>query len=59
MGGRVNIEKNRVLLDRADLRWLTLQMIIEVFDQSDFQIKASMPRIFNDRNREIYLPIIE
>jgi hypothetical protein len=30
-----------------------------MLDQSGFQIEAIMPRIFNERNREVFLPIIE
>lgn len=30
-----------------------------MFDQSGFQIEAGMPRIFNEPNREVFLPIIE
>jgi len=47
------------LLDRTHLRWFTRQTIIELFDQSGFQIEAGSPRIFNEPNRETFLPIIE
>lgn len=47
------------LLDRTHLRWFTRQTIIELFDQSGFQIEAGSPRIFNEPNREAFLPIIE
>jgi 2-polyprenyl-3-methyl-5-hydroxy-6-metoxy-1,4-benzoquinol methylase len=47
------------LLDKTHLRWFTRQTIIEMFDQLGFQIEAGMPRIFNEPNREIFLPIIE
>ena len=47
------------LLDRTHLRWFTRQTIIEIFDQSGFQIEVGVPRIFNDPNREVFLPIIE
>lgn len=47
------------LLDRTHLRWFTRQTLIEMFDQSGFQIEAGMPRIFNEPNREVFLPIIE
>lgn len=47
------------LLDRTHLRWFTRQTIIEMFDQSGFQIEAGMPRIFNEPDREKFLPIIE
>ena len=29
-----------------------------MFDQSGFQIETGMPRIFNEPNRELFLPII-
>lgn len=47
------------LLDRTHLRWFTRQTIIELFDQSGFQIEAGMPRIFDEPAREAFLPIIE
>mgnify|MGYP006142908667 CR=1 FL=1 len=47
------------LLDRTHLRWFTRQTIIEMFEQSGFQIEAAIPRIFNEPNREVFLPIIE
>lgn len=47
------------LLDMTHLRWFTRQTIIEMLDQSGFKIEAGMPRIFNEPNREIFLPIIE
>ena len=47
------------LLDKTHLRWFTRQTIIEMLDQSGFQIEAGMPRIFNEPSREVFLPIIE
>ena len=47
------------LLDKTHLRWFTRQTIIEMFDQTGFRIEAGAPRIFEDPNREVYLPIIE
>ena len=47
------------LLDKTHLRWFTRQTIIEMLDQSGFQIEAGMPRIFNEPSREMFLPIIE
>lgn len=47
------------LLDRTHLRWFTRQTIIEMFDGAGFKIEAGAPRIFDEPNREIYLPIIE
>ena len=47
------------LLDKTHLRWFTRQTIIEMLDQSGFQIETGLPRIFNEPNREVFLPIIE
>ena len=47
------------LLDKTHLRWFTRQTIIEMFDQSGFKIDAHIPRIFNEANRELFLPVIE
>lgn len=47
------------LLDKTHLRWFTRQTIIEMFEQSGFEMDAGMPRIFNEPNREVFLPIIE
>ena len=47
------------LLDKTHLRWFTRQTIIEMLDQSGFQIEVGMPRIFNEPSREVFLPIIE
>ena len=47
------------LLDKTHLRWFTRQTLIEMFDHSGFQIEAGMPRIFNEPNKETFLPIIE
>lgn len=47
------------LLDRTHLRWFTRQTIVEMFDQAGFQIEAGIPRIFDEPNREPFLPIIK
>jgi 2-polyprenyl-3-methyl-5-hydroxy-6-metoxy-1,4-benzoquinol methylase len=47
------------LLDRTHLRWFTRQTIIEMLEQSGFQLEAGIPRIFNEPNRDVFLPIIE
>jgi len=47
------------LLDRTHLRFFTRQTIIEMFELSGFKIEAGEPLIFNEPNREIFLPIIE
>ena len=46
------------LLDRTHLRWFTRQTIIEMFDKAGFEIEVGMQRIFNEPNREVFLPII-
>lgn len=51
--------ENFGLLDKTHLRWFTRQTIIEMFDQSGFKIDTHIPRIFNEVNRELFLPIIE
>jgi 2-polyprenyl-3-methyl-5-hydroxy-6-metoxy-1,4-benzoquinol methylase len=47
------------LLDKTHLRWFTRQTIFEMFDQAGFEIESGVPRIFNEPNRELFLPIIE
>ena len=47
------------LLDRTHLRWFTRQTIIESFREAGFEIVAGKPRIFNEPNRERFLPLIE
>lgn len=46
------------LLDRTHLRWFTRQTIIELFDQAGFHIEAGLPRIFNEPDQDLFLPII-
>lgn len=46
------------LLDRTHLRWFTRQTMIEMFDQTGFQIVEGMPRIFHEPAREAYLDVI-
>lgn len=47
------------LLDRTHLRWFTRKTMIEMFDQTGFTIEAGKPRIFNEPNRNRFLPYIE
>jgi SAM-dependent methyltransferase len=47
------------LLDRTHLRWFTRKTIIDMFDATDFRIVAGYPRIFNEPNKDKFLPIIE
>lgn len=46
------------LMDRTHLRWFTRQTIVELFDQAGFIIEVGIPRIFNEPQRENFLPII-
>lgn len=46
------------LMDRKHLRWFTRQTIVELFDQAGFVIEEGLPRIFNEPQREKFLPII-
>jgi len=46
------------LLDKTHLRWFTRQTIFELFDQTGFVITEGIPRIFDEPNRERFLPII-
>lgn len=47
------------LLDRTHLRWFTRQTIIEMFDQAGFTIAEGVPRIFEEPQRDRFLPAIE
>lgn len=47
------------LLDKTHLRWFTRQTIIEMFEQAGFKIEAGQPRIFNEPNKDLFLPLIE
>lgn len=46
------------LLDKTHLRWFTRQTIIEMFGQVGFAIEEGIPRIFNEPQRDIFLPVI-
>lgn len=46
------------LLDRSHLRWFTRLTIIEMFENAGFKIIGGVPRIFNEPNREKFLPAI-
>jgi len=46
------------LMDKTHLRWFTRQTIIEMFSKAGFRIVEGFPRIFNEPNRDIFLPII-
>ena len=46
------------LLDRTHLRWFTRQTIMELFKDTGFDVIECSPRIFNEPNRETFLPVI-
>lgn len=46
------------LLDRTHLRWFSRQTMIELFETSGFRIIEGIPRIFNEPNRDKFLPLI-
>ena len=46
------------LLDRTHLRWFTRQTIIEMFSEAGFQLVAGGPRIFDEPDRDKFLPLI-
>ena len=46
------------ILDRTHLRWFTRQTIVEMFHGAGFEIQEGLPRIFDEPNRELFLPVI-
>lgn len=46
------------LMDKTHLRWFTRQTIVEMFDKVGFIIEEGFPRIFDEPQREIFLPVI-
>ena len=46
------------LLDRTHLRWFTRQSIIELFSTQGFKLVEGIPRIFDEPDREKYLPLL-
>lgn len=46
------------LLDKTHLRWFTKQTIIEMFNETGFQVVTYIPRIFNEPKRDRFLPVI-
>jgi len=50
--------ENSGLMDRTHLRWFTRQTIVELFDQAGFIIEEGLPRIFDEPQRESFLPLI-
>jgi hypothetical protein len=47
-----------MITDRTHLRWFTRQTIVELFDQAGFIIREGVPRIFDEPQKEAFLPII-
>jgi trans-aconitate methyltransferase len=47
------------LLDRTHLRFFSRQTILEMFDEAGFTVTACIPRIFEEPEREQFLPLIE
>ncbi|MBU3588900.1 bifunctional 2-polyprenyl-6-hydroxyphenol methylase/3-demethylubiquinol 3-O-methyltransferase UbiG [Polynucleobacter sp. 80A-SIGWE] len=50
--------EDRGLMDKTHLRWFTRQTIIEMFDQAGFVIEEGAPRIFDEPQRDSFLPAI-
>ena len=50
---------DRGLLDRTHLRWFTRQTMLELFEQTGFEVQTVLPRIFNEPSRARFLPLIE
>jgi SAM-dependent methyltransferase len=46
------------LLDRTHLRWFSRQTMIDLFETSGFRIVEGLPRIFDEPNRDKFLPLI-
>ena len=46
------------LMDRTHIRWFTRTTLIELFASSGYKIIEGVPRIFDEPNREKFLPAI-
>jgi len=46
------------IMDKTHLRWFTRQTIVEMFHGAGFEIQEGLPRIFDEPNRELFLPVI-
>jgi len=46
------------LLDKTHLRWFSRQTMIELFTACGYKVMEGMPRIFEEPNRENFLPLI-
>jgi SAM-dependent methyltransferase len=47
------------LFDRTHLRWFSRVTMLEMFTQSGFRVEDGMARIFDEPQREAFLPIIK
>lgn len=47
------------LLDRTHLRWFTRQTMVELFKDAGFDVGAIYPRIFNEPQKEKFLPLLK
>ncbi len=47
------------LLDRTHLRWFTRTTLIKLFQECGFEIVGGTPRVFDEPQREKFLPLIE
>ena len=46
------------LFDRTHIRWFTLVTMLEMFAQAGLTVDAGVPRVFDEPQREKFLPII-
>lgn len=46
------------LLDRTHLRWFTRQTLVELFRGCGFRVESGQPRIFEEPERDKFLPVI-
>jgi SAM-dependent methyltransferase len=46
------------LFDRTHIRWFTLVTMLEMFTQAGLTVEAGVPRVFDEPEREKYLPMI-
>jgi SAM-dependent methyltransferase len=51
--------ENMGLLDRTHLRWFTRITIFEMFQQCGFKVSDAQGRVFNEPQRDTFLPAIE
>ena len=47
------------LLDRTHLRWFTRKTILEMFNDTGFEVQQILPRIFDEPNRDNFLSLIQ